>query len=655
MSFLSGQKHIKIEQHYCTFYIYSATNEWFLFSGTPTIVETLPSKNVFDTRTGFFSSTFETSLPERYVVFCQISLDLRGIDETNIQLQAEKIFFEQLYMKQQEQQLATSEIMIALNSDLKIKPLLQKIIDYSLEAIPSIDRGFVMLYDHTKQRLFTVAKKGTTDAIYNYAPSSGEGIAGYTFETGTSGIYDLNAALKIMWNVTKDNAEALEHALSRNPSKNLLTMAVPIFSDTRKFGIMIVHQYSNKMPFQNRDLQLLKSFASQAAVALKNAEAYEQIEQLNFDYVQNNEIHQLFLKLTFQNADEALILEQTTRLLGHPVHYVNLLDRDTFPKNAVLNQLKTITVPGIHTLSEQTYIYPVKNEQQIFGYLLFTTTEPIEASEKRIIENAGISLALKAIQFQAKSQISYKERFELFQHLLAGQAPLLDPRYEDLQLAVYEPTFCVVMKFSHFTNWHVMQFIEHLTHYYPSHPFIFTQSDQVVWVVQGNETFRESLVQRLPTILESWLQFHQQLITIGVGTIQDNLLQIAASFTESEHALCHHQKQGTNIAINCYEEIGINRLFAKQTSSDIQHFVSQVLAPLTMQKDTILLQTLQCYIVHNRSITKASEQLHIHQNTLYHRLQRIEQLTMRSLNNPDQFLELTLALHLYRTYAIGSI
>lgn len=651
MSTLSVQRYHVIGQEHCTFYIYSATNEWFLFSGIPTTMKSLPSKFALDEQTGFFTTTFETTIPERYFVYCHIALDLRGFDVETVQLQAEKIFFQQLYTKQQEQQLAISEIMIALNSDLKIKPLLQKIMEYSLEAIPSIDRGFVMLFDEKENRLFTVAKKGTTDSIFNYSPSSGEGIAGYTFQTGESGIYDINAAQKIMWNISHQNALALEHALSDNASKNLITMAVPIFSDTRKFGIMIVHQYSNKMPFQFRDLQLLKSFASQAAVALKNAEAYEQIEQLNRDYEHNNTIHQLFLDLTLHNANESLILEQTIALLQRDIHYVNLLNRDTFPSDYTVNQLKSITEPSIHLLPQKTYVYPVKNEHQIFGFLLFETEHPIEADDKRILENASISLALMAIQFQVKSQTSFKERFELFQHILAGQAPLLDPRYEDLHLTIYVPTFCIVIKISNFTNWHVVQFIEHLTHYYPSHPFIFTQADQVVWVIQANEAFREKLLQQLPTHLEGWVQFHQQPIMIGVGTIQENLLKISTSFNESEHAIRHHQKTGIGISIVRYEEIGINRLFGNHASEDIQNFITQVLEPLIKKKDSVLLDTLICYVEHNRSILKTSEALHIHQNTLYHRLQRIEQLTKRSLNEPDQLLELTLALHLFRTYA----
>lgn len=650
VSILSVQKSKYISHEHCTFYIYSANQEWFLFSGKPTIVKTLSQQYVLDERTGFYTTTFETTIPERYIVYCSIALDLRYYDVELVQLQVEKLFFQQLYTKQQEQQLAIGQLMIALNSDLKIKPLLQKIMDYSLEAIPSIDRGFLMLFDNEDQRLHTVASKGTTDAIYSYSPSIGEGIAGYTFQSGKSGIYNLNEAVKIMWNISPKNNIALQGALSGSTSEKITTMAVPIFSDTRKFGILIVHQFTNKMPFQNRDLQLLKSIASQAAVALKNAEAYEQIEHLNEDYEQNNTIHQLFLNLTLQNVDEAIIIEQTKGLLQKSIHYVNLIDRETYPDEFMLNQLKTITEPGIYLIHKSFYIYPVKNEHQIFGYLLFEILKEIEAHEKRIIENASISLALKAIQFQAKSQMSFKERLELFQHILMGQAQFIDPRYEDLHLDVYGQTFCITLKISHFTNWHVVQFIEHLTQYYPSHPFIFTQSDQVVWILQGDETFRQNIVIQLPKVLESWVQFHQQFVAIGVGTIQQNLLKVETSFTESDHALPHQSKSITGITIVRFEEIGINRLFRKHTRGDIQQFITQVLDPLFQKKDYTLLDTLACYIQQNRSISKTADVLHIHQNTLYHRLQRVEQLTNRSLSDPAHFLELTLALHLYSTY-----
>lgn len=250
----------------------------------------------------------------------------------------------------------------------------------------------------------------------------------------------------------------------------------------------------------------------------------------------------------------------------------------------MLNQLKTITEPGIYLIHKSFYIYPVKNEHQIFGYLLFEILKEIEAHEKRIIENASISLALKAIQFQAKSQMSFKERLELFQHILMGQAQFIDPRYEDLHLDVYGQTFCITLKISHFTNWHVVQFIEHLTQYYPSHPFIFTQSDQVVWILQGDETFRQNIVIQLPKVLESWVQFHQQFVAIGVGTIQQNLLKVETSFTESDHALPHQSKSITGITIVRFEEIGINRLFRKHTRGDIQQFITQVLDPLFQKR-----------------------------------------------------------------------
>ena len=144
------------------------------------------------------------------------------------------------------------------------------------------------------------------------------------------------------------------------------------------------------------------------------------------------------------------------------------------------------------------------------------------------------------------------------------------------------------------------------------------------------------------------MRFNQQIVTIGVGTIRKSLLQLEESYNESELALRYYQKE-TALSIVCYEDIGINRLFGKHTSAEIQQFVMQVLEPIVSKKDLTLFKTLACYIQQNRSISKTASELHIHQNTLYHRLKRIEQILNRELDNAEQFLEISLAVYLFTT------
>ena len=61
-----------------------------------------------------------------------------------------------------------------------------------------------------------------------------------------------------------------------------------------------------------------------------------------------------------------------------------------------------------------------------------------------------------------------------------------------------------------------------------------------------------------------------------------------------------------------------------------------------------LVDTLDVYLSCDKNISVAAEQLYIHRNTLRNRLQRIEQVTQKHLDNRDDCLELTLALYLHK-------
>src|SRR6476469_6261141 len=62
----------------------------------------------------------------------------------------------------------------------------------------------------------------------------------------------------------------------------------------------------------------------------------------------------------------------------------------------------------------------------------------------------------------------------------------------------------------------------------------------------------------------------------------------------------------------------------------------------TEEKD-VLLDTFSGWLANKGSVTNAAAQLHVHPNTVRHRLHRIEQFTGRSLGVPDELAEMCLA------------
>ena len=62
----------------------------------------------------------------------------------------------------------------------------------------------------------------------------------------------------------------------------------------------------------------------------------------------------------------------------------------------------------------------------------------------------------------------------------------------------------------------------------------------------------------------------------------------------------------------------------------------------TEEKD-VLFDTFRAWLANKGSVTNAAAQLHVHPNTVRHRLHRIERYTGRSLGVPDELAEMCLA------------
>ncbi|MGG2072884.1 helix-turn-helix domain-containing protein [Lysinibacillus irui] len=92
----------------------------------------------------------------------------------------------------------------------------------------------------------------------------------------------------------------------------------------------------------------------------------------------------------------------------------------------------------------------------------------------------------------------------------------------------------------------------------------------------------------------------------------------------------------------------MNRLFIHQTQEELLGFVNEVFLPLRNEKTKhhLLEETLLMYIKQNGSVGETAKQLHIHVNTLYQRLRKIEEKLTISFQNADDVLRLQLACYL---------
>ena len=125
---------------------------------------------------------------------------------------------------------------------------------------------------------------------------------------------------------------------------------------------------------------------------------------------------------------------------------------------------------------------------------------------------------------------------------------------------------------------------------------------------------------------KEWEDYDNPSFRGGISTVYKGLENIRTCYNEANQALAYVANQH-KMELLLYEDIGLNKLFLNQSFEEIQQFIDEVFSPLRSDNDQNkeLEYTLLTYFKNNRSRAKTADQLHIHINTLYQRLKKIEQ------------------------------
>ena len=141
-------------------------------------------------------------------------------------------------------------------------------------------------------------------------------------------------------------------------------------------------------------------------------------------------------------------------------------------------------------------------------------------------------------------------------------------------------------------------------------------------------------------------------LKIGVGKPYDNIRNINRSFQEAREALkiCQFSFK-TNVVF--FEDLGFYKILSEKNRGDLEHFVEELLRPVfeyDRTKKGDLLNTLETYFATNRNLKLTSTRLFTHYNTILYRIKKIEDLTGISLANPDNALNLEIAINILKLF-----
>jgi purine catabolism regulator len=140
-------------------------------------------------------------------------------------------------------------------------------------------------------------------------------------------------------------------------------------------------------------------------------------------------------------------------------------------------------------------------------------------------------------------------------------------------------------------------------------------------------------------------------IVSGFGNLKQRLVDASQSFKEAFDALSVARTLPSNDTSPFYEELGIYQIFkgmadTQQLTAFVKHHLGAVVEH-DKQHNSNLLETLDKFLSCMGAKQETAERLFIHRQTLYHRLEKLEELLGEHFLRPDNRICIEVALRAY--------
>jgi len=150
---------------------------------------------------------------------------------------------------------------------------------------------------------------------------------------------------------------------------------------------------------------------------------------------------------------------------------------------------------------------------------------------------------------------------------------------------------------------------------------------------------------------------HSVRLSIGIGNQCQNISDYRRGFAEASEALQMGQNLNRDGGVTHFNDLGVYRYLYKIARMDdlrdmYQDQVARI-ANYDRRKGTDLLDTLEIYLECAGNLTKTSNRLFVHRNTLIQRLERLQSLCDIDLQERSNWLTLQVAIKVYKLRSSG--
>ena len=294
-------------------------------------------------------------------------------------------------------------------------------------------------------------------------------------------------------------------------------------------------------------------------------------------------------------------------------------------------------------------LFAVPRDRPLAFLLCRKALDELSADERAVIDQALTFLGLVFAQRRAIQMLEMRFAADLIDQIDTGEGQSADPRAR-LEAYGLDPEGPLAVVALHTTS-DVALLGETAAAHFAGHgaPLVLAESGAEVIVIaawSGSEAALAGAARELGARAAEACP--DAAVSVGVGSIQSGSAKLRRSLVEARHACAAARRESSGSRVLTYMESASHRhLFALQEGELRNAFTSAVLQPLIAHDAHhrgSLVHTLSAFLNNTGQWKKTAAELHVHVNTLRHRLGRIEELTGRDMDRMDDRVDFYVAL-----------
>lgn len=315
-------------------------------------------------------------------------------------------------------------------------------------------------------------------------------------------------------------------------------------------------------------------------------------------------------------------------------------------------------------------IMPIVLKDNVYGHIFtWSTNTPLGGFDLSIVESAATTIALAVLQELSIKEVEIRYRSEFFEDLISPDAKRKRKALERAHFFNLNPNDYYVievmsfkLKFEdenddeflfeyvqdHVSN--MVTIIEDIMRYLNLRGIVATKLNgvQVLLGFEDKSVIDDRLRNFNSRVTDALSEkFNNMKVKIGIGRVYKGLDNVNKSFADAVKTI-RTGKAIIDKEVISFDELGIFKILCQDfLTEELEDFYNTTLKPLVdydNKKSTELVKTLEAYFEYNGNLTRMSESLYTHYNTILYRINRINQITGMDLDDPNDRLNLEIAL-----------